>query len=338
MGDRGWLAVSWPKEYGGQGRPLLDQFLVEEEMALHGAPASDALGRVIIGPMILAFGTEEQKRRFLPGIARGREVWCLGYTEPEAGSDLAGVQTRAESSGDVYRIYGRKLYTSGAEDADYCLLVARTDQNVPKHEGISLLLMPMRVPGVTVRPLYNLLGLHWFNEVIFDGAEVPKSQCLGGENQGWRILTAALGLERITVYRCFLHWRAFQGLLRWVREHHRGPLRAIARQRIADLAIAFEVARLLLYRAILAWERGEDIRAYAAMVKLFNSELAQRLYQTALAAMGPYGALREGSPWAVYAGAMAHGYLSATQETVGAGTSEVQRDLIARRGLGLPRG
>jgi len=338
MGERGWLAVSWPPEYGGQGRPVLDQFLVEEEMALHGAPASDALGRTIIAPMIMAFGSEEQKRRHLPAMARGEEVWCLGYTEPEAGSDLASAQTRAEAHGDVYRIYGRKVYTSGAEDADYCLLVARTDPDAPKHRGISLLLVPMRVPGVTVRPLYNLLGLHWFNEVIFDGVEVPKQACLGEENRGWQILTSALGVERITVYRVFLHWRLFRGLLRWVRGRDLGPRRALVRQRLADLAIGFEIARLLLYRAVDSYARGDDFRAKAAMVKLFNSELAQRLYQVAVGLLGPYGALREGSPWAVWSGAVAHGYLSAVQETIGAGTSEVQRDLIALRGLGLPRG
>jgi len=338
MGERGWLAVSWPPEYGGQGRPVIDQFLVEEEMALHGAPASDALGRTIIAPMIMAFGTPEQKARHLPAMARGQEVWCLGYTEPEAGSDLASAQTRAEAHGDVYRIYGRKLFTSGAEDADYCLLVARTDPQAPKHQGISLLLVPMRIPGVTVRPLFNLLGLHWFNEVTFDGAEVSRGHLLGEENWGWQILNSALGVERITVYRVFLHWRLFRGLLRWARGRDLGPLRGLARQRLADLAIGFEVARLLLYRAVLAYQRGEDFRAQAAMVKLFNSELAQRLYQVAVGLLGPYGALREGSPRAVWSGAVAHGYLSAAQETIGAGTSEIQRNLIAIRGLGLPRG
>jgi alkylation response protein AidB-like acyl-CoA dehydrogenase len=145
----------------------------------------------------------------------------------------------------------------------------------------------MRVPGVTVRPLYNLLGLHWFNEVIFDGVEVSRQACLGEENKGWQILTSALGIERITVYRVFLHWRLFQGLLRWARGRHLGPLRALARQRLADLAIGFEVARLLLYRAVDAYGRGEDFRAKAAMVKLFNSELAQRLYQVAVGFWGP---------------------------------------------------
>jgi len=338
LGQRGWLSLHWPPQYGGGGRPAFDQFLVEEEIGLHGGPASDALGRVIAAPIILAFGSEEQKREFLPPMARGELSWCLGYTEPEAGSDLAAAQTLARPEGDFYVVSGRKLYTSGAESADFCLLVARTDPAAPKHAGISLLAVPMEASGVTVRPLYNLLGLHWFNEVTFDQVRVPRRYRIGPENGGWGVLNSALGVERITVYRCFLHWRLLRGLLRWAREHDLGPQRALARQRLAELAIACEVARLLLYRAVLMHDRGLDYRPQAAMVKLFNSELAQRLYDLAVSLLGPYGALREGSARAPWQGAVAHGYLSAAQETIGAGTSEVQRDIIARRGLGLPRG
>ncbi|GBD12655.1 Acyl-CoA dehydrogenase FadE26 [bacterium HR24] len=338
LGERGWLSLNWPPEYGGAGRPAFDQFLVEEEVGLHGGPASDALGRVIAGPIILAFGSEEQKREFLPPMARGELAWCLGYTEPEAGSDLAAARTLARTDGDYYVVTGRKLYSSGAESADFCLLVARTDPEAPKHAGISLLAVPMDAPGVTVRPLYNLLDLHWFNEVTFDEVRVPRRYRIGPEHGGWQVLNSALGVERITVYRCFLHWRLFRALLRWVREHDLGPRQALARQRLADLAIGFEVARLLLYRAVLMHDRGLDYRPQAAMVKLFNSELAQRLYDVAVSLLGPYGSLREGSPWAPWQGAAAHGYLSAAQETIGAGTSEVQRNIIALRGLSLPRG
>ncbi len=338
LGQRGWLSLNWPPEYGGAGRPAFDQFLVEEEIGLHGGPASDALGRVIAAPILLAFGSEEQKREFLPPMARGELAWCLGYTEPEAGSDLASARTIARADGDYYVVSGRKLYTSGAESADFCLLVARTDPETPKHAGISLLAVPMDAAGVTVRPLYNLLDLHWFNEVTFDEVRVPRRYLIGPEHGGWQVLNSALGVERITVYRCFLHWRLYRGLLRWVRAQEPGPLRALARQRLADLAIGFEVARLLLYRAVLMHDRGLDYRPQAAMVKLFNSELAQRLYNTAVSLLGPHGMLREGCRWAPWNGAVAHGYLSAAQETIGAGTSEVQRNIIALRGLNLPRG
>lgn len=338
LGARGWLALNWPTEYGGSGRSNFEQFLVEEEIGLHGGPAADALGRCIVGPFILAFGTEEQKREHLHRMARGEETWCLGYTEPEVGSDLAGAQTRAIPEGDYYLVSGRKIFSSGAHQSDFCLLVARTDPAVPKHQGISVLIVPMDAPGVTVRPLYNMLDLHEFNEVIFDNVRVPRDSRVGPENGGWQLMNSALGAERITVYRSFLYWRAFRALVRYVREHDLGPRQEMARQGLAEIAIGFELARLLLYRAVLMRDRGLDYRPEAAMVKLFNSELAQRLYNLGVAILGLHGALREGSPRALWSGAIAHGYLSVVQQTIGAGTSEVQRNIIALRGLGLPRG
>lgn len=337
LGERGWLALSWPAEYGGGGRPVMEQFIVEEEVALHGGPASDAIGRVIVAPILLACGSEEQKREYLPRLARGEIAFCLGYTEPEAGSDLASLRTRAVAEGDDYVISGRKVFTSGADRSDYCWLAARTGQEAPKHGGISVFIVPMDSPGIEVRPLPNLLDEVWFNEVVFDNVRVPRSQRVGEENGGWQVLTSALGVERITIYRAFVHLRALGALVRRARAvgSWEDPR---TRQRLAQLAIEFEVARLLLYRAVQMYDRGEDFRAQAAMVKLFNTEFAQRLYLTAVSLLGLYGALREGSPRAPWEGAVAHAYLSSVQETIGAGTSEVQREIIALRGLGLPRG
>ncbi len=349
LGERGWLALSWPLEYGGGGRPVIEQFIVEEEVAWHGGPASDALGRVIVAPILLACGGEEQKRRYLPPLARGEIAFCLGYTEPESGSDLASLQTRAVREGDDYVINGRKVFTSGAESSDYCWLAARTDADATKHAGLSVFIVPMDSPGVEVRPLVNLLGEAWFNEVAFENVRVPVSERVGAENGGWEVLTSALGVERITIYRPFLHLRALWALVRYASSAMDGerPLRraqgrlwddARTRQRLAQLRIEFEVARLLLYRAVQMHGRGEEFRAQAAMVKLFNTELVQRLYQTGMALLGPYAALREGSRRALWSGSIAHAYVSAVQETIGAGTSEVQREIIALRGLGLPRG
>ena len=339
LGEKGWLARSWPFQYGGGGRPIIEQFIVEEEVARHGGPASEALGRVIVAPILLACSSEEQKRRYLPQMARGEISFCLGYSEPGAGSDLVSLQTRAVAQGDDYAISGRKVFTSGAEASEYCWLAARTDPTAPKHSGISVFIVPMDSPGVEVRPLINLLDKHWFNEVIFDNVRVPRANRVGEENRGWEILTSALGVERITLYRAPIHLRVLKGLLRFAKaKRDRRALFPDPRLRrgLAQLAVEFEVARLLLYRAVGIFERGEDCRAQAAMVKLFNTELAQRLYQTAVAVLGPYGTLREGSKYAPWLGAIAHGYLSAVQDTIGAGTSEVQRDIIARRGLGLP--
>ncbi len=340
LGERGWLALSWPVEYGGGGRPVGEQFVVEEEVALHGGPASDAIARVIVAPILRASGNEEQKRRYLPRLARGEIAFCLGYTEPESGSDLASLTTRAVAEGDDYVIEGRKLYTSGADESDYCWLAARTDPEAPKHAGISVFIVPMDSPGVEVRPLLNLLDETWFNEVVFDRVRLPRGERVGEENAGWQILNSALGVERITVYRAFVHLRMLHALVRWSRQTRDGRRPwddPRVRQRLSQLATEFEVARLLLWRAIGLFEQGQEFRAQAAMVKLFNTELAQRLYRTALEVLGPYGALREASPGAPWGGAPAHAYLSAAQETIGAGASEVQRDIIALRGLGLPR-
>ena len=334
LGERGWLGLSWPVEYGGGGRPVAEQFIVEEEIALHGGPASDALSRCIIAPMIEKAGNEDQKRRYLPRLARGEITLCLGYTEPEAGSDFASLRTAAVRDGDDYVINGRKIYTSGAESSEYCWLAARTGSGVPKHAGISVLIVPMDAPGVQVRPLTNLLGDNWFNEVTFDNVRVPVTELVGRENEGWAVLTSALGVERITIYRAYIHRRALMALLRWARREGVDSIRV---GRLVQLRIEYEVAGLLLQRAIQMHGAGLDYRAQAAAVKVFNTEFAQHLYQEGVALLGLYGQLRDGDPRAPWQGAMAHGYLSAVQDTIGGGTSEVQRDIIAVRGLGLPR-
>lgn len=334
LGARGWLALSWPAEFGGGGRPVSEQFIVEEEIALHGGPASDALSRCIIAPMIEKAGNTYQKGRYLPPLARGDITFCLGYTEPEAGSDFASLKTTALRDGDDYVINGRKIFTSGAESSEYCWLAARTDSGSPKHGGISVFIVPMDVPGVQIRPLTNLLDANWFNEVTFDNARVPVTEIVGHENEGWAVLTSALGVERITIYRAYIHWRALTALVRRVRSASDPTTMA----RLAGLRVEYEVAGLLLQRAIQMHAEGVDYRAQAAAVKVFNTEFAQHLYEEGIAALGMHGQLRDGDGRAPWQGAAAHGYLSAVQDTIGGGTSEVQRDIIAMRGLGLARG
>jgi alkylation response protein AidB-like acyl-CoA dehydrogenase len=350
MGATGWLATSWPVEYGGRGRPIAEQFLVEKEIALHGGNASDALTRDIIAPMIIAAANEDQKRRFLPPMARGELTACLGYSEPGSGSDFASLQTRAVRDGDDYIINGRKIWTSGAESSEFCWLAARTDGEGTKHGGISVFMVPMDAPGVEVHPIINLLEKHWFNEVVFEDVRVSAADRIGEENEGWRVLTSALGVERITVYRAYLHWRTLLGAVRWAKDNPVGqgsrPDRngtrpwenRVVRQALAQMRVEYEIAELLLQRAIALHEEGVDYRAQAAMVKLFNTEFAQRLYETSLALMSLYGTLTENDRHAPYHGATSHNFLSAAQDTIGAGTSEVQREIIAQRGLGLPRG
>ncbi len=341
MGETGWLAISWPKEYGGGGRHISEQFLVEKEIALHGGNASDALTRDIIAPMIIAAANDDQKRRYLPGMARGAITACLGYSEPRSGSDFASLQTKADRDGDDYIINGRKIWTSGAESSEYCWLAARTDSEGTKHGGISVFMVPMTSPGVEVHPIVNLLEKQWFNEVLFEDVRVSAADRIGAEGEGWRVLTSALGVERITVYRAYVHWRTLAGIVRWAKRRANGARQwddGTVRRALGQLRTEYEIAELLLQNAIALHERGIDYRAQAAMVKLFNTEFAQRLYETSVDLMGLYGVLSEGSPRAPFDGAMSHNFLSAVQDTIGAGTSEVQREVIALRGLGLPRG
>ena len=195
---------------------------MEKEIALHGGNASDALTRDIIAPMIIAAANDDQKRRYLPGMARGAITACLGYSEPASGSDFASLQTKADRDGDDYIINGRKIWTSGAESSEYCWLAARTDSEGTKHGGISVFMVPMNSPGVEVHPIVNLLEKQWFNEVLFEDVRVSAADRVGAEGEGWRVLTSALGLERITVYRAYVHWRTLAGIVRWTQQQTNG--------------------------------------------------------------------------------------------------------------------
>jgi len=338
LGARGWLGLSWPVEYGGAGLTPIDQLVVDEELAAYGAPGSENIGRTIVAPSILAFGNEEQKGRYLPALARGDISFCLGYTEPEAGSDLVSLQTRAVAHGDDFIINGRKLYMSAAAWTTHCWLLARTDPEAPHHRGLSAFVVPMDSPGVMVSQLTNLLDTEWFNEVLFEDVRVPRENLVGQENRGWYQVAAALDVERLALYPYLTHYRVFRALLRHAAEAHQTPgRRARLRHKLAQLAIEFQVARLLTYEAVWLRSQGHRPDWQAARVKLFNSEMAQRLYQVAVELVGLHSQLRGDSARAVLSGVVAQGYLSTVQETVGAGTSEIQRNIIAGRGLSLPR-
>jgi alkylation response protein AidB-like acyl-CoA dehydrogenase len=339
LGARGWLGVSWPREYGGGGLTPIDQLVVDEELAAYGAPGSENIGRTIVAPSILAFGNEEQKRRYIPPLARGEISFCLGYTEPESGSDLVSLQTRAVAQGDDFVINGRKLYTSAADRTTHCWLLARTNREAPPHRGLSVFVVPMDSPGVMVSRLTNMVDTDWFNEVLFEDVRVPRENLVGQEDRGWYQVAGALDFERLALYPYLTHYRVFRALLGYTaRTTHGQPARrAGLRQKLAQMAIDFHVARLLTYRTVWLRCQGQRPDWEAAQVKLFNSEMAQRLYQVAVEVVGLHAQLRGDSARAVLSGVVAQGYLSTVQETIGAGTSEVQRNIIAMRGLGLPR-
>jgi len=344
LAAKGWLAPGYPSQYGGMDATPMEQAIVGEEKAYAGAPAmlSDVLAAGWVGPTILLFGTEEQKERYVGGIGRGEMVFCLGYSEPEAGSDLAAVQTTAVEDGDHYIINGQKIFTSLAHRADYCWMAARTDRDAPKHKGISMFVVDMKTPGVTVRPLVNMLGFHEFNEVFFDNVHIPKENMVGEENRGWYTLIAALNFERSVVYIPAANRRLIEELVSYARETPwEGGVLAdnpLVRHKLAEMALENEVCRLLCYRVVWMQTRGM-IPAYETSVSyLHTAELTRRLAHIAMEMLGLYGQLDKFSKWAPLKGAIKSLCLGALGLGIGGGTNEIQRNIIATIGLGLPRG
>ena len=343
LAEKGWLTLAWPKEYGGQARSIMEQTVYREEMTYWGAPGTDlGVGAISwVGPTLMIAGTEEQKAEHLPPIARAERYWCTLYSEPGSGSDLASLQTSAELDGDDYIINGQKIWTSAGHIADYGWLAARTDPDAPKHRGISLFLLDMKSPGVTVRPIINMVGSHEFNEVYFDNVRIPKGNLVGEENRGWYTLAVALDFERSGVGYSASARRTLETLVKYAKETERNgkPLSEdpIVRHKLAEREIETEVSRWLSYR--VAWMQSQDMmpNAEASMSKLFGTELTQRVAQTGMDILGMTGQLSKGSKWAPLQGYIQRIYLSSVSSTIAAGTSEIQRDIIARRGLGLPR-
>ena len=340
LAGRGWLTLAWPKEWGGEGASHIKQLVYNEEMALAEAPATD-LGSDRVGPTIMLYGTEEQKAKFLPPIVKGEVVWCQGFSEPGSGSDLASLQCKATLDGDEFVIDGSKIWTSLAHFAEWIILLVRTDQDAPKHKGISYLLVDMKTPGVEVRPLVDMLGRHQFNEVFFDNVRVPRDALIGELNRGWYVATATLDFERSGIGRVIGSRKTYHQLVEYTRETTRNGDALIehplVRAKLADLQIEFEVGKNLSYR--VAWMQNQNlIPNYEASVsKLFGSELSQRLANAGIEIMGLAGQLAPGSKWAPLKGKFETLYLNSAALTVAAGTSEIQRNIIAGRGLGLPR-
>ena len=345
MGEKGWLTLAWPKEYGGRGASPMEQIIFMEEMAYHRAGGM-CIGTTWVGPSIMNYGTEEQKKKYLPEISSGEIEVCLGYSEPQAGSDLASLQTRAVADGDQYVINGQKIFTSMAHVAKYCWLAARTNPEAPKkHKGISMFMVDMNTPGITVRPLYDLRGSRVFNEVFFDDVRVNKDCLVGGENNGWYVLMTALSLERGTwgggannVATC---QRLLDELVNYVKatEVNGKPLAddPSVQDKLAQMAIDIEVARLLAYR--LAWiqSRGIIPVSESSVSKIFGSEMQRNMGNIAMDIAGLHGQLKANSKWTPLNGHIENMYLWAIAPSIGAGTDEIQRGLIATMGLGLPR-
>ncbi len=344
LAKKGWLAAGYPKEYGGMDATPMEQAILSEEKTRIMAPMTtgDMLTVGWVGPTILEWGTEEQKEKYVKGIGSGELVFCLGYSEPNAGSDLAGVETLAVEDGDFYVISGQKIFTSHAHRADYCWLAARTDPDAPKHKGISMFVVDMKnTPGITVRPLINVMDSHHFNEVFFDEARVPKDCLVGEKNLGWYTLATALNYERSGVAMPAGNLRMLKRLTQYAKETpwEDGVLfdNPRVRHKLAEMTMENEVCRLICYRAIWLQSMGKTPAHEASMSFLVGSELSRKLANTGMEILGSYGQLEKGSKWAKFEGNLANMYLSTLPLGIGGGTNEVQRNLIALLGLGLPR-
>jgi alkylation response protein AidB-like acyl-CoA dehydrogenase len=340
----GWAGVSWPKEYGGRGATLLEQVIFLEELARAQAPPmANTLGLGLIGPTIIHFGTEEQKRRYLPRILSADEIWCQGFSEPNAGSDVAGLRTEAKLDGDHFIINGHKVWNSYGWIADWCALVVRTDPTAPKHEGLTYILVDMKSPGVEVRPIKQMSGESEFAEIYFKDVRVPAENVLGKVNQGWKVALGTLMHERATLGASItiMYRRSFDRLVQLTREIRRNgkPLSddPIVRQKLAQSYTELEVFRLNQMRAISRVSTSGVPGPEGSILKIFWSEYNQRFQQVAQEILGPYGMLEEGSAHAVDHGDWAYGFLRTRGNTIEAGTSEIQRNIIGHFVLGLPK-
>ena len=338
LSQRGWFAPHWPKQYGGAGMSVVEHFVFNEEMAEARAPQVGGMGVQMIGPILIRFGNEEQQKEHLPRITSGEVTWCQGYSEPGAGSDLASLQTRAVRDGDDYVVNGQKIWTTGAHRADWMFMLARTDPDAPKHRGISMLLMDMKSEGLQVQPLITMSGEHVFNQEFFDGVRVPARNLVGEENRGWYIGAALLDFERSNIATAIGLKHSVMDLAtiaRGMRDRARSD-REPVRNHIAERMVEASVARLISYRVIDIQRRGGIPNYEASMNKLYGSEVGQRVAATGVELLGLYGGLMEGSKYGE-AGRIPLSYLATVASTIAAGTSEVNRSVIATRGLGLPR-
>ena len=344
MYEAGWAGISWPKEYGGRGASLMEQVIFWQEMAQAGAPPlANVLGLGLIGPTLIAFGTEAQKKRYLSKILSAEEIWCQGFSEPNAGSDLANVSCAAELQGEHYIVNGQKVWNSYGWAADWCELVVRTDPTQAKHKGLTVLLVDMKSPGVEVRPLRQMTGETEFNEIFFHDVRVPAENVVGKVNDGWSVAMGTLMHERGTFGAGLqvMYRRNMDRLIELAQTTERNGGKAadgpLIRQKLAQCYAEIEIMRWNQMRAFSRISATGVPGPEGSIQKIFWSELNQRFQQIAQELLGPFGQLEQGDPLAVDNGAWSYGYLRSRGNTIEAGTSEIQRNIIGHFVLGLPK-
>jgi hypothetical protein len=341
VAQKRWMGLTWPKEYGGQERSFVDRFILTEEMLRYGAPAAcHWFADRQIGGSILKYGSEEQKREFLPKIIRGEMYVGLGMSETEAGSDLASLRTMAVEDGNDYIINGQKTWTSGAWFMNHIYLLARTDTTVPKHRGISEFIIPIDTPGISRIPMIDVTGTEAWNDIFFDNVRVPKKYMIGEKNRGFYHVMEQLAYERSGFERLMGNYTLFEALLKFVNDTKRNGKAlsqdTVIRHKLAQLQVEFEVGRLLMYKVALVMDEGQAPTVEAAMSKAYATAFEQRLANTAMEILGPYGLLWAGSKYAPFGGMAAHSYLGSKGYSLQAGTTEIMKNIVATRGLGLP--
>ena len=340
LASRGWIAPAWPKEYGGAGLTVMQQFIMNEEFAENRIPPVGGMGVSMVGPTLIAHGNDDQKKEHLARILSGEVQWCQGFSEPGSGSDLASLQTKAVRDGDDFVINGQKIWTSGAQFAHWMFMMARTDPDAPKHKGISYFLVDMKSPGVTVRPLTNLANQNMFNEVFFEDVRVPAKNLVGELNRGWYIGTTTLDFERSSIGSAVGIRLQLDELVKYAKEHEKdgtsrtGYMNSLKTE-LADRYVEANVSRLMSYRVVTMQAKGMIPNHEASMTKLFASELGQRISRTGVKVLGLYGQLYGDT--APMKGRYESSYMTSLASTIAGGTSEIQRNIIATRGLGLPR-
>jgi len=341
VAKKGWIGLTWPKEYGGQGRSFVDRLILTEEMLRYGAPAAcHWFADRQIGGAIVHYGTEEQKKELLPMILRGEAYVGLGMSEPDAGSDLASLKTRAVEDGDYYVIDGQKTWTSGGSHMNWISLVARTDPDAPKHRGISEFFFETSLPGVSVVPIVDITGGVHFNEVFFENVRIPKKCLIGEKNRGFYQVLNQLDYERSGMERLMANYPLFEALIQYTKETKRNgkPLseELVIRAKLAQLKIELEIGRLHMYRVATVMDGGRAPNWESSMSKAYGTAFEQHLASTAIEILGLYGQLSPQSKWVPIKGMAYHSYLSSKGYSLQAGTSEILKNILALRKLELP--
>ena len=336
--------VAVPKSYGGQDASPVEQAIFNEVAGYYKAPGIDIFGVRMLGPAVLVWGTEEQKKEYLLPIARGEVMWCQGWSEPNAGSDLAALETRAVREGEYYVVNGQKVWTTGAHRADWIFLLVRTDPGAKRSRGLTFLLADKKTPGITVRPILTMEGSHTFNEVFLEDVKIPIRNRLGEENEGWQVARTVMNFERSSAGEIGRARKELEELIEFCREKKREgePLikNPLISSRLVNLFIEIEVGRVLMYKIAWLMQKGQlhESMAPASAAKLYSTELAQRLAYAGAQVMGLYGQVKKGSKWAPLHGKYERDYQLCMGMNIAAGASEIQKNLIAWTALNLPRG